>query len=662
MGLYDKAEQVINNNIRETISRIEGYYDLADGILYGTLDETKKAQALSHINKAYEQIKALETTFTIDSNFVNLWLKIAKVYGKLGDSAKFIEMKDYAFSTLVGKTAKPNNTTAGVISAMGNSPTLDSSSSMLNVYKANNQANDMLEVLPVYVQAIDHYKSLLGTTTPQMPLMYYGFALMFYGDVALIDSSLKEQAVTAGEELYTKIMEIINLYPDNAQVKTQTQYAAAGAYILLGEEKGKTLLDKCNEANKGAIARNILKGMARNNFDTAKTLYESLNPVDATYSNVVGTNGLIRTFVGLGTKGDVSGLANYAIINGDTALAEKALEYAFTKIKEAANYQLSQATPNAVSFISIDITTGANSSSNYLKSYVTYIDNKYGKSGYTLIADCYNRLGNSAKAREVLEAGKDFNSKLTHNTMIKYQDIGTLAYYAKEFGFTDLATSWYNEAANFQLADTLIDGSAIPVGHIISFDVFKAYDEVVLGGVDKYAKAREYLNAAREKTIANYTTDTTEDSNKAAVSTLEYLTLICKDMADMTSARQFLLAAEIPLNKITVENDKKAKVEALAVRYTRLGLIEEAYNKAVELSATIADRYSHFKKISEVLTGNYLDSGKVAISDFDGDGKPDFFAPWATEADLKRYGYVLDDDIDGDGILDTSDLAPYFKN
>ncbi|MCV6608151.1 MAG: hypothetical protein OIF32_08065, partial [Campylobacterales bacterium] len=49
----------------------------------------------------------------------------------------------------------------------------------------------------------------------------------------------------------------------------------------------------------------------------------------------------------------------------------------------------------------------------------------------------------------------------------------------------------------------------------------------------------------------------------------------------------------------------------------------------------------------------------VASVDSDGDGKPDFFNLGATEADITASGLEIDDDIDGDGILDTIDTLPY---
>lgn len=52
----------------------------------------------------------------------------------------------------------------------------------------------------------------------------------------------------------------------------------------------------------------------------------------------------------------------------------------------------------------------------------------------------------------------------------------------------------------------------------------------------------------------------------------------------------------------------------------------------------------------------------IAFVDFDGDGKPDFFNKTATKEQIKASNLQLDDDIDGDGILDNVDTLPYSKN
>ena len=61
-------------------------------------------------------------------------------------------------------------------------------------------------------------------------------------------------------------------------------------------------------------------------------------------------------------------------------------------------------------------------------------------------------------------------------------------------------------------------------------------------------------------------------------------------------------------------------------------------------------------------TKNDFEDSEYATVDTDKDGKPDFFYPWVTEAEIAQSGLTLDEDIDGDGINDNEDTLPYVAN
>jgi hypothetical protein len=76
-----------------------------------------------------------------------------------------------------------------------------------------------------------------------------------------------------------------------------------------------------------------------------------------------------------------------------------------------------------------------------------------------------------------------------------------------------------------------------------------------------------------------------------------------------------------------------------------------------------ADRYAALESIAEYYAQKDDFPGTwVASVDTDKDGEPDFFNPLATAADISASGLVLDDDSDGDGIPDTRDARPLYKD
>lgn len=73
-----------------------------------------------------------------------------------------------------------------------------------------------------------------------------------------------------------------------------------------------------------------------------------------------------------------------------------------------------------------------------------------------------------------------------------------------------------------------------------------------------------------------------------------------------------------------------------------------------------AVRIAALKRLAKELANwDAFPGTQVAQFDFDGDGRPDFFSPLATEEEIINSGLQLDDDIDGDGVLDTQDTTPY---
>lgn len=94
----------------------------------------------------------------------------------------------------------------------------------------------------------------------------------------------------------------------------------------------------------------------------------------------------------------------------------------------------------------------------------------------------------------------------------------------------------------------------------------------------------------------------------------------------------------------------------------RAGHLQEAGDLARQHSQE-AVRIAALKRAArEVGNLDAFPGTQIARYDFDGDGRPDFFSPLSTAEEIQNSGLVLDDDIDGDGVLDTQDTRPYCPN
>ena len=90
------------------------------------------------------------------------------------------------------------------------------------------------------------------------------------------------------------------------------------------------------------------------------------------------------------------------------------------------------------------------------------------------------------------------------------------------------------------------------------------------------------------------------------------------------------------------------------------------YNQSLDLALGIADTTSRDQAIEFLaifsMSRDDFPETWVASIDSDGDGKPDFFNPLASADEIAASGLIRDDDSDGDGIVDTLDIRPLFKD
>lgn len=664
-NLLDRAKTLADVYVKGTLNRISAYLRIANGALLNKNNE--KANEL--LDYAYNTLEILRNSgYTIDSGFISSYISLASYYANAGNQEKYKSVMKLVLDNLIAASPKPSNTYASLLSSYGS---YSSAGSLLRIEVDNQRFASAFNLLPEFVTMIgNYYRDYYDTgattgsnmnTTGNLVIMYYSSVLLFYSDIAFYgDDTLKAQAVTEAEKVYDKIIEVYNRlksqnYHNAANLQSQFVNSAAASINLFGYEKGKVLLDYITTADRKAdVASRIVYSVAKTEgFEEARKLYEQIAPIDSTYSNVVSDGkSLVSAFVVYGAQNQ--GLAYKAYEAKEYELVRQGLDYAYDKLKLAAKYQLEQDTPDGSNFIGSTYRTNT-----YLK-YHTGWGNRYLRSGYTAIAYYYYKIGDTAKAKEVLQAGYDFNnnSKFT-NTFLKYTNLASLAYNAKITENTDLFNTWYQETKAFKL-----DGSN--QGTAYSLDFFRALDAIYMQVGDYKNVAKSYLESAltKFKNLYQTTTSTKMDNlYSAAVTGFTDMATAYNLMNDTVNAKKVLIEAETPLNNILAANTKKTATENILKKYGEFRLAEDGYNKSQTLLTTTSDRHEGVKEIAEALTSSTVDNTSgLAISDIDKDGKPDFYVPYASQQELSIRNVVLDDDIDGDGKLDTDDTTPFFAD
>lgn len=287
--------------------------------------------------------------------------------------------------------------------------------------------------------------------------------------------------------------------------------------------------------------------------------------------------------------------------------------------------------------------------------------------GYVKVAGLYSLLGDTTKALALLQRAIEIIADDEYR-VVALAEIA-LAYQAMN----------HNEMALQQLANALEGMSVDPsrqrdLAYFLStkpeaippkattasvYEVLiKAYSEI---GATTQLKTTIDLYLSWSQQI--HPSGTTDDT--LSVKECYYLlrgVLYLEDSGYHAEALQALQSAQEVAGQIAVMKDRlQAQIDIIR-SYAKVHENEIAWNKALAIALT-DERNLALKGLAEAyLSRDDIPSSRVATIDTDGDGKPDFFNPLATEEEIEDSGLILDDDSDGDGILDLFDLRPLYKD
>lgn len=275
----------------------------------------------------------------------------------------------------------------------------------------------------------------------------------------------------------------------------------------------------------------------------------------------------------------------------------------------------------------------------------SYSNNKYAIEARSSLAGAYFKISENTRANALLTRAENIADSLTHieNKLNSY--ISILNVY-KENNNTTKLKSILTKAVNAVQAST-VDATkkskyfSMLVDYYHSFDDNAMLDNFAL----KYKNSYNNIQSISDRYgyIIGLTNAYTKKNKKQKV--IENL----KIMKNLNTSGNF------PVLKNRVEN-----YNTIAKFYARISKRDLAMQTA-NLIATKPEREDTVLDIINIyINRDAFPNTHVASIDTDNDGKPDFFNPLATPAEISASGLVLDDDIDGDGVPDTTDRTPWY--
>ncbi|MCV6608959.1 MAG: hypothetical protein OIF32_12170, partial [Campylobacterales bacterium] len=295
------------------------------------------------------------------------------------------------------------------------------------------------------------------------------------------------------------------------------------------------------------------------------------------------------------------------------------------------------------------------------KNYVTY--------GYSKLGYLYGKAGDLVKAKEVFEkaiaiadgsydgGNTDYVLGQEDDRVIQTEALLEIATNQGEVGLLDESKQTIEK---LQKIIQQTNNNKDKISNLSSIN----YNIMEDGILSK--KHLDYFYETVENNIKliypNITKESISISEKNKITILinssRYIFVTTKNK---TESYKYLKEASKMVTNIKEPAVKNEKLSSLIGIYVD---VLDDIDKGIEISNTFsksADRMSGIKTVA-VYASNYdkFRDSDLAIVDTDNDGKPDFFSYGVTEQQIANSELILDDDSDGDGILDSEDLTPFF--
>ena len=669
-GLFSKAEKLASVQIKDTLERMQVYAGITNS---GYKYYQKDASVKNYIDKAVSDMKVFnETNPEVSNDYVSTYMTFIHSYAAIKEIDDVIVIKDELYNKLNdfpvdgvnGKAPYRSTYYARAYNAIGNA----SKTSLIYTVIDDNRLSEALELLKVREEAVDNAEEKSSSTSRSTQLSAYSAQL------AMIEHFYnKDTSGTYHTELKDMVIAIkdkmIALKNEAAEigVKDQDKYYFAfpfgdlvsALYYVAEDEAAATevygMIDPTAPTDddykttvqgwKDDAAAAMFKGKAlKEGFDAGIKHLEQALPLAADKSNLMSD--YLERIVGATATAENQGYVYAAIRNGKTDDALKAVDYMLAKLQEVMK--------DANTINSLPVTVKNKLIANGTSSGAS-MAGKYNPHGVTALAKAYIALGNNTKAAEAIKLGDNYIATLD-NSIAKYDYNMALANMAKSAGDNTLYEKYYNAA----MAVTLDGISAATDANKAYLYILKAADANYLKADDRVNTVNTNLSAA-EQFIAKIGSD--DNTFQTMANYYIYAANEYYNINNTDKMFELLQLAENAANNINKSSTKLSLFKSIVQAYGNNEQVETGYEKALEFGSDTTNRNSLIKELVTIVTSkNDFEDSEYATVDTDKDGKPDFFYPWVTEAEIAQSGLTLDDDIDNDGINDNEDTLPYVVN
>ena len=636
-GLAEKAKKLADVYIADNMARINAIISIARYAAGYNLDLAK-----TYIAEAKQLLDTLKSSgwSDISNDVVDTYVNLVGAYRYAGMVSEANALKDEIVNLITTSSSLSDNNKQirylRIVSAFGNAtntsmiPSLISQGNLELAYNMLQEYKLLIDNTP-WNTANETYKNSQG--------MYYVFYLKFASDIIAKDSSYKAKLQSDFTTVYNTVKSLIQTGSTSTNVASYLKGtsvagdAIVAAYKFSGETTANEILALITETDKAypyAIGGLVLEKAKSNGFNTAKAYYEKKYPMDSEYARLTESNGYVDT---------VKNIVEYAQDSNNTTLAKEAVDYLANQTNKAVDYLVTNnKTLSRLIYISIV-------SSNPQGKFVSFY-------GFNAVADMYIALGYNNEALSILDKANTYIESL-NPSIDKYIGYILMSYMAQRAGSADKALGYYNNAVGVELTS----GTA---QNISDLNIHKASDTLSLNITNKETLYKTYLEKAEEQVLSM---DSATDTNKnKQVSQYLNIANVYYDIANITGIKSILVKAENHAKTIGAAATKLTAIKNIAKKYASYEMIDEGFSLAERNYTSSADIFAIAQEMAaSVLDSTSIDSD-IAFIDTDRDGKPDFFLPNATPEQIAASGLTLDDDIDGDGIKDDTDLLPYVAN